>query len=106
MAATHGALLLASHAPTHAASADLTRALLSVATLTQATTTVRLVVDLRERTHRSATLLLLRVGVHQSVQVLGRCARTCALVRLLNHHLVVWELTTTARLLAVASTPS
>lgn len=106
MAASHSALLLASHASSHTASADLTRALLSVSTLTQATATIRLVVDLREGTHWSATLLLLRVGVHQSVEVLRRCARTCALVRLLNHNLVVWELTTTARLLAVASTPT
>ena len=107
LAAANSALL--GHQTTaDTSSADLIRSLLRIVAdgcrcLAQPTSTLRLVcVDLSEGAHW-ASLLLLGVGVHQAVEVLGGSARSRALtLRSLDHPLVIWKLSSTTRLLTCA----
>mmetsp|Transcript_33249 Transcript_33249/g.41108 ORF Transcript_33249/g.41108 Transcript_33249/m.41108 type:complete len:339 (-) Transcript_33249:2852-3868(-) len=107
VAASNWPFLASYEATTHAgARKNFARALLlRITSLTQATSALRLVlVHLSEGAHR-ASLLVLRVGAQETIEVLWGRPRASALVlATLNQALLIWQLASTARLLASSTT--
>ena len=113
LASTDGTLLACcNHTAAHACTrANLSRALLGrigsaiALSLSGGPRPSRVVVHLGEGAHGSATLLLGIVRREHSIQVLRGCARSSPMVVCaLDGTFFIWELTTTARLLAASTT--